>query len=84
MFWDSDFYRQNAQKAFLAENGAPGSCSLYSAPPDEFSDFAIQFCNERLVMIRRQKDGRDVYTWKSNEPHDMLDAVAQAYAVAAS
>ena len=41
-------------------------------------------CNERLLLIQHKKDGRDIYSWKSREPHDALDATAQAFAVAAS
>lgn len=35
-------------------------------------------------MIQHKKDGRDLYSWKSKEPHDALDATAQAFAIAAS
>lgn len=34
--------------------------------------------------MTHKKDGRDIYTWKSREPHDALDSTAQAFAVAAS
>lgn len=84
IFWNSDYYRETAQKAMLAKVGSIGSCTLFKGESDEHSDFAIQFCNERLLLIQHKKDGRDIYTWKSKEPHDYLDSVAQAYAIAAS
>ena len=54
MFWDSDMYRETAQKAFLSELGAAGSCSLYDADPEEHTEFATQFCNERLRYIQHK------------------------------
>jgi len=84
MFWDSDRYREAVQKAFLAKAGAPGSCTLFRGDADEHAEYATQVCNERLLMVQHKKDGRDVYSWKSREPHDALDATAQAFAVAAS
>lgn len=47
-------------------------------------DYANQFCNERLLYIKALPNGRSQYAWKSKEPHDYLDATAQAFAVAAS
>lgn len=84
MFWNSDFYRETVQKAFLAKIGAPGSCTLFDGTTDEHTEYAMQVCNERLLLIQHKKDGRDIYSWKSREPHDALDATAQAFAVAAS
>lgn len=84
MFWDSDFYRVSVHKAFLAVVGASGSCSIFEGDADEHSEYAMQVCNERLLLIQHKKDGRDIYTWKSKEPHDALDSTAQAFAVAAS
>ena len=84
MFWNSDYYRETVQKAFLAKVGASGSCSLFKGSADDHAEYAIQMCNERLLLIQHKKDGRDIYSWKGREPHDALDATAQAFAVAAS
>lgn len=51
---------------------------------DEHSEYALQVCNERLILVQHKSDGRDFYTWKSQEPHDCLDSTAQAFAIAAS
>ena len=84
MFWNSDFYRETVQKAFLAKLGVSGSCTLFKGDADAHAEYAMQMCNERLLLIQHKKDGRDIYSWKSREPHDALDATAQAFAVAAS
>ena len=84
MFWDSDFYRMTVHKAFLASVGSSGSCTLFNGTAEEHADYAMQVCNERLLLIQHKKDGRDIYTWKTKEPHDALDSTAQAFAVAAS
>ena len=83
-FWDSDYYRVAVHKAFLAQPGSSGSCSLYMGDADEHSEYALQVCNERLILVQHKSDGRDFYTWKSQEPHDCLDSTAQAFAIAAS
>ena len=84
MFWDSDFYRMSVHKAFLAVVGASGSCTLFMGSPEDHSEYAAQVCNEKLLLVQHKKDGRDVYTWRTQEPHDALDSTAQAFAVAAS
>ncbi len=84
MFWDSDYYREAVQKALLSKIGLAGSLTLFKGDADEHSDYAMQVTNERLLLIQHKKDGRDFYSWKSKEPHDALDATAQAFAIAAS
>ena len=51
MVWDSDHYRELAQKAILAAHGASGGLTLYRGDSEEHVDFANQICNERLIMI---------------------------------
>ena len=84
VFFDADLYKELAQRAFLSEAGSPGSCSLYSGTKEEHSDFALQFCNERLLTVGRMSNGKSQYTWKSKDPHDYLDCMSMCYAVAAS
>lgn len=84
VFWDSDYYREIVQKAFLANVGSSGSCTLYKGDADEHSEYAMQVCNEKLLLIQHRKDGRDIYSWKTHEPHDALDSTAQAFAIAAT
>lgn len=84
IFWNSDYYRETLHKALLANIGLPGSCTIFKGDADIHAEYAMQVCNERLLMVQHKKDGRDVYAWKSREPHDALDATAQAFAIAAS
>lgn len=84
VFWDSDYYRELVQKAFLANVGSSGSCTLYKGDADEHSEYAMQICNEKLLLVQHKKDEKDVYSWKTHEPHDSLDSTAQAFAIAAT
>ena len=84
VFFDADLHKEMAQRAFMSEIGAPGSCSLYFAKPEEHTDFAIQVCNEKLLFVKHGQDGRNTYRWKSAEPHDYLDCMSMCYAVATS
>jgi hypothetical protein len=84
MFWDSDYFRETVQKALMSKIGLAGSLTIYKGDADEHSEYAMQVCNERLLLIQHKKDGRDIYSWKSREPHDALDSTAQAFAIAAS
>ena len=83
VFFDADVYKEQAQRAFLAEVGSAGSCSLYKASKDEHSEFALQMCNEKLMSVTHKQTGQDIYSWRSKEPHDYLDTMAMCYAVAA-
>ena len=82
--WDSDYYREKAQKAMMAEIGSVGSLCLYDGDIEEHKDFSLQFCNEKLMYKRQRQDGRTQYNWRSAEPHDMLDSTAQNFALLAS
>lgn len=81
VFFDSDYWRMSVQKAFLAPREAPCSCTLFTG---EHVEFAMQLTNERLLFIRHCSNGKDMYTWKSREPHDYLDCMAMCYAAAGS
>lgn len=84
MFFDADIYREMVQRAFISEVGSPGCCTLYNGDADEHSDFAIQICNEKLLFVKHNPDGRNFYTWKTMEPHDYLDCMSMCFAVASS
>ena len=84
IIWNADKWRSTAQKAILAPYPTQGGLTLYKADPDEQVEFANQLCNERLKYIQHKGDGRDIYHWATKEPHDYLDSVGQAFAVAAS
>jgi hypothetical protein len=78
--WDSDYWGEKAQRAWLGAAGAPGQASL---PHGQHWEFARQICNKRLLKIE-DKGGKIEHTWQ-NEPgkQDFHDAQAQCYALAA-
>ena len=84
MFFDSDYWKTAAQKAFLAPIMSPGSCSVYNGKAEEHAEFAIQVCNEKLMYVKHHQNGKDEYFFKSKEPHDYLDCMSMCFAVAAS
>lgn len=81
---NADKWRETAHKAILAPLGSAGTLTLYKGDADEHSEFCNQIANERLVLIQHKRDGRDVYQWKTREPHDFGDAVTYCYALAAN
>ena len=84
VFWDADLYKYTSLKALLSEVGSQGSLSLFKDRSSLRTEFCIQMTNEKLKGMRTMQDGRTIYTWKTFEPHDFLDTVGQAYAIAAS
>lgn len=82
-FWDSDYYRERVQKAFLAEVGNLGSLSWYTG--GDHAKYAVQVCGEKLIYKRERGDGTTEYRWKPNGPAwDVLDSLAQNMACYAS
>lgn len=52
VFFDADLYKELAQRAFMSDVGAPGSCALYQGGPSEHTEFAMQVCNEKLLYVK--------------------------------
>ncbi|MFA5423460.1 MAG: hypothetical protein WC374_06335 [Phycisphaerae bacterium] len=49
LMFNSDFWRETSQRAFLSEPGAPGGCTLYAASqPREHHEFAAQVVAEKI------------------------------------
>ena len=76
---NADRWREKLQKAFLAEPGAPGSCSFWGTKPREHKAIARHVCAEKLREIVRGET-TDVYIWKMQpgEINDGLDALTGA------
>jgi hypothetical protein len=78
--FDSHYWHEVMQRAWLGDIGKPGSCSLFRG---EHRDFATQIWVERLIG-KGEVGGRMVWTFAEGRGrHDYGDAMAQAYAVAA-
>ncbi len=78
--WNSDFWKECAQRAWLGEIGAPGALSL---PDGIHGEFAQQVTNERL--LGKGEIAGQVFWNFHRVPgrNDFGDALAQAYALAA-
>lgn len=85
--WDADALKERAQRAWLAEPGAPGGLSLFDGRVNHAA-FAVQVSNERIKSKTKTRsfDGRDrwAYVWDTREPHDYGDCLAMCYALAAA
>lgn len=84
LVFNADKWRETFHKSLLAPIGAAGSLTLHEGTADDHAEWANQVANERLVLIAHKKDGRDVYTWRSKEPHDAGDTGVMAYALCAN
>jgi len=81
--FNADTYREQMQRAWGAETGAPGGCSLYDGGITH-TEFAVQLSNERLIAKQKLLDGRIDFHWKTKEPHDFGDCLSMCYALAGS
>jgi hypothetical protein len=78
--WNSDFWKECAQRAWLGEIGAPGALSL---PAGIHGEFAAQVTNERLLG-KGDVGGLTFWNFKRLPGrNDFGDALAQGYALAA-
>jgi hypothetical protein len=78
--WNSDYWKEIAQRAWLGEVGSPGSISI---PTGDHSELAAQICNERLLG-KGEVGGAMMWNWKRLPGrNDLGDAMAQSYALAA-
>lgn len=77
--FDADVYKETAQRAFLSEPGAIGSCTLYDA---NHREFCAQMCRKSLAA-KVEVAGRMHYEWVTAPgKHDFLDVMAMGYALA--
>jgi hypothetical protein len=78
--WNSDYWKEVAQKAWTGSVGAPGSCSL---PAGQHREFAEQICREQLAA-KAEMAGAMRWEWHLQPgPHDYGDCMAMAYMGAA-
>ena len=81
--WSADTYREQMQRSWATETGAPGGLSLFDAGVDH-TEFAEQVARETLRAKRKLPDGRFQFKWKTADPHDFGDCLAMCYAIAGS
>jgi hypothetical protein len=79
--WNADYWKEIAQKSWLAAIGAPGSCDL---PKGNHREFAEQICREQLAG-KGEIGGAMLWNWHTQPgAHDYGDAMAMLYALAAA
>jgi len=79
VIFNSDYWREVQQRAWLGAIGAPGSCDL---PRGNHQDFAEQVCRVWLIDKAPLADGW-AYKWGRAEPHDFCDCMTMCFAAAA-
>ena len=80
VIWNSDYWKESAQKGWTGAPGGPGSCSLFRGKHD---DFAFQIANEPLRAKGEGLSGRTEWIFDDNGIHDYGDCMAMAYMGAA-
>jgi hypothetical protein len=81
--WNTDYWREVAQKAWLGEVGAPGAVSLFDG---QHGEFANQIVAQPLLKKGVGLSGGTEWIFKPDNlcgRHDFGDAMAQGYAAAA-
>lgn len=83
--FNSDKWKEVAQRAWLSTIGAPGSLSVFGKS-DQHDNLANHVCAEKLLdKILSIKLGKYIYTWtKRPGKHDLGDAIYLCYVGAAS
>jgi len=80
IIFNSDFWREQAQRAWTGTLGAPGSGDL---PKGNHREFAEQICREQLAG-KVELNGKMIYDWKTAPgPHDFGDADTMCFVGAA-
>ena len=77
----TDYWREEAQRSFLAPPLSPGSCSLYGSDPAEHYDFAVEVCNEHLSDKATGANGTEIWTWTKSGANHWGDTLSGAFAV---
>jgi len=81
LVYNSDYWREIAQRGWTGEPGSPGSCSL---PAGNHLDFSVQVCREQLAG-KDDLGGRTVWVYDTAPgPHDYGDCMHMAYMGAAA
>ena len=89
LMFNSDFWRETSQRAFLSEPGSPGGCTLYAAAhPKEHYEFAQQVVVEYIFGKEPTvRYGGTQWTWRKRSigtPNDWGDALTGCWVGAAA
>jgi hypothetical protein len=80
----TDYWRETAQRACLAEPLQPGSLSLYGDDPLAHYDYAEEICAEYLADKGIGQNGSEFWKWGrvTGAQNHWLDTLSSAFAVA--
>jgi len=84
--FNSDYWRETSQRAFLSDPGAPGGCTLFAAANQiEHRDFAAQVVVEKLYD-KKPLGGIMQWDWRlpAGSPNDWGDALTGCWVGAAA
>ena len=79
---NSDYWREQSQRAFLLSPGTPGSISLYGDTPEPHRRLAAEIAGEKLLDKTVSAAGNTFYKWTltPGTPNDLGDATTYAFA----
>jgi len=74
--FDSDYWRESAQRSLLVEPGGPGAVTIYGSDPRMHRAYSEHLCGEQLAEKIQFADGSRVYRWnhRPGESWDWLDS----------
>ncbi len=79
---NADFWREYAQRAFLAAPMSPGGISIFDGTPERHADLIAECCAERLIDKTDGPDGRPLWRWESSGPNHYGDVLSGCFALA--
>ena len=79
--FDSDYWRETAQRSLLVEPGGPGAVTIYGNDSRMHREYSEHICNEQLAEKVQFADGSKVYRWthKPGEHWDYLDSAVGCF-----
>ena len=78
----TDYWREEAQRAWLASPLQHGSISIYGKDKLEHYEFATEICSERLADKGTLQNGTESWVWNKTGRNHWGDVVSGMFAVA--
>ena len=82
LMFHSDFWLEQAQRAWTNAPLQPGSISLYGDKPYIHHGFSQQICSERLVEKDESRNGVQTWKWSRNGRNHLGDCVKMCFVLA--
>lgn len=79
----ADYWREYAQRAWLAEPLQSGSLSLFGTDPKAHAKLAEEVCAEQLIDTGVMDSGKQSWAWRKTSPENHYgDVISSAFALA--